>query len=90
MGLIPSLVQWVKDLALPKLQLKLQLQIRSDPWPGLHVLRGGQKRKKQQTEVRTRTREPACLARSPKLLMLGGWGVTFENHRSGLCSSNLR
>ena len=29
-GLMPCLALWVKDLVLP---LRLQLQIRSDPWP---------------------------------------------------------
>ena len=33
-GLIPGPAQWVKDPALQQLQLKLQLWLRSDPWPG--------------------------------------------------------
>ena len=33
-GLIPSPAQWVKDLALPQLWLRVQLRFRSDPWPG--------------------------------------------------------
>ena len=32
-GLIPSLAQWVKDLALQQLWRRLQLQLRFDPWP---------------------------------------------------------
>ena len=32
-GSIPSLVQWVKDLALPQLWLRSQLWLGSDPWP---------------------------------------------------------
>ena len=33
-GLIPSPAQWVKDPGLSQLWLRLQLQLRSDPWPG--------------------------------------------------------
>ena len=29
----PSQTQWVKDPALPQLQLRSQLRLRSDPWP---------------------------------------------------------
>ena len=32
-GLIPSLAQWDKDPALPQLQCRWQLRLRSDPWP---------------------------------------------------------
>lgn len=32
-GLIPRLAQWGKDLALPALQLRWQVWLRSDPWP---------------------------------------------------------
>ena len=32
-GLIPSPAQWVKDLAMPQLWLRSQLQLESDPWP---------------------------------------------------------
>ena len=38
-GLIPSLVQWVKDPALPELWLRSQLQLRSDPWPRNSIYR---------------------------------------------------
>lgn len=31
-GLIPSLAQWVKDMALPQLWHRSQLWIRFDPW----------------------------------------------------------
>ena len=31
---IPGSVQWDKDLTLQQLQLRWQLQLRSDPWPG--------------------------------------------------------
>ena len=38
-GLIRRLAQWIKDLALPQLLLRLQLWLRSDPWPGnFHIL----------------------------------------------------
>ena len=33
-GSIPSPAQWVKDPALPQLQLRSQLRLGSDPWPG--------------------------------------------------------
>ena len=33
-GSIPSLAQWVKDLALLQLQCMLQLRLRSDHWFG--------------------------------------------------------
>ena len=33
MGLIPSLVQWVKDPALLQLWHRSQLQLKFDPWP---------------------------------------------------------
>ena len=40
--------QWVKDLALLQLQLKLQMWFSSDPWPGNSIgCGGGQKRKKK-------------------------------------------
>ena len=31
---VRSLAQWVKDLASPQLRVRLQLWLRSDPWPG--------------------------------------------------------
>ena len=33
-GCTPGPAEWVKDLALLKLQLRLYLQLRSGPWPG--------------------------------------------------------
>ena len=33
-GSIPSLAQWVKDLVLLQLRLRLQLHLASDLWPG--------------------------------------------------------
>ena len=32
-GSIPTPAQWVKDPALPQMQLRSQLCLRSDPWP---------------------------------------------------------
>ena len=32
-GFNPGPVQWVKDLVLPQLWCRLQLRLRSDPWP---------------------------------------------------------
>ena len=47
-GLIPSPAPWVKDLALPKLRLRSQLWLDSDPWAQeFHMSRGGQKKKKK-------------------------------------------
>ena len=37
---------WVKDLALPQLQLRSKLQLRSDPWPGNSICCGTAKKKK--------------------------------------------
>ena len=33
MGLMPGPIQWVKDSALPQLQLRSQLRLQYDPWP---------------------------------------------------------
>ena len=46
--LIPCLAQQVKDLALMKLRQMLQLRLRSDLSPELHVLCGSQKKKKKE------------------------------------------
>ena len=48
MGLIPILVQWVKDLMSLHLWHRSQLQLRFDPWPGnFHTLREQPKTNKQ-------------------------------------------
>ena len=39
-GSIPGPAQWVEDVALPQLWLRLQLQLRSDPWPGTPYVMG--------------------------------------------------
>ena len=46
-GFIPSPAQWIKDSALSQLRLRLQLQLRSDPWPGNSVCHGAAKKKKK-------------------------------------------
>ena len=53
-GLIPSLAQWVYDLVLLQLQLGLQLQLRSDPWPRNSICCGVAKkeRKKNAFEIK--------------------------------------
>ena len=49
-SLIPSPAWWVKDLALPQLQLGLQPWLRSDPWPAnsicLEVAKNEKKKKR--------------------------------------------
>ena len=51
-GLIPGLVQWVKDLTLPQLWHKLQLQLRFYPWSGNFQMPGvGLKKKKKKNQV---------------------------------------
>ena len=38
-GGVPSVAQWVKDLALPQLWCRSQLKLRFDPWPrNFHML----------------------------------------------------
>ena len=46
-GSIPSLVQWVKDPALPHLRHTSQLRLRSYPWPGNSYARGQPKKRKR-------------------------------------------
>ena len=45
-GLIHSLAQWVKDLALLQLWLRLPLRLGSDPWPGSSICCGVAKNEK--------------------------------------------
>ena len=42
-----SLAQWVKGLVLPQLQLRSQLQLGSDSWPGNSICHGAAKKKKR-------------------------------------------
>ena len=44
-GLIPCPAQWVKDLALPQLQLWSHLWLKSDPWPWNSVCWGADQKK---------------------------------------------
>ena len=46
-GSIPGPAQWVKDLVLPQLQLRSQLWLQSDPWPGNAICTGGWPKKKK-------------------------------------------
>ena len=50
-GLIPSLAQWVRDLALPHLWHKSQLRLRSDPWPRNSICCGAVKREKKKKDT---------------------------------------
>ena len=57
--------QWVKDLALPHLQLRLQLQLVSDPWPGNSIFgcraakkEKERKKKKKKSGNMDTTRDP--------------------------------
>ena len=52
-GLIPCPAQWVKDLALPQLQLWSHLWLKSDPWPWNSVCWGADKKKKLQINFET-------------------------------------
>ena len=50
-GSIPSPAQWVKYLALSQWRLRLQLQLRSDPWPGNSIFGGAAKKEKRGKKV---------------------------------------
>ena len=52
-GSMPSLTQWVKDPALPQLRPRLQLWLRSDPWPGNSICHEAAKKGKKKNK-RTR------------------------------------
>ena len=43
----PLLAQWMKDPALPQLQLRLKQQLRSDLWPGNSTWLGAAKNEKR-------------------------------------------
>ena len=46
-GSIPTRHSGLKDLAMPQLQHRSPLQLRSDPWPGNSTCRAGQPKKKK-------------------------------------------
>ena len=52
-GSVPVLAQWVKDLTVPQLWLRLQLQLGSDPWPRNSVCCGALKNKKLNLKKKT-------------------------------------
>ena len=60
--LSPSRLSGLKDLALPKLQHRSQLWLRSDPWPReLHMPQSGQKKKeKRKKKRRKEKRKKKC------------------------------
>ena len=43
----PHMAQWVKDLVLPWLWLRSQLQLGFDPWPGNSICYGAAKNEKK-------------------------------------------
>ena len=51
-GSIPSQAQRVKDLALPQLLFRLQLQLKSDSWPGNSICGRAAKKKKKKEKKR--------------------------------------
>ena len=53
---MPSLAQWVKDPAVPQLQHRLQLWLRSDTWPrNLAKKEKTSKQKKQEKKIHCKT-----------------------------------
>ena len=52
-GLIPSLVQWVKDPKLPQRQCRSHLQLRSDPWPRNSICYGAAMKKMRKLKNKT-------------------------------------
>ena len=51
MGSISDRAEWVKDPESPQLRLRLQLQLRSDPWPENSMCHGAVKKKKKKKNV---------------------------------------
>ena len=51
-GSIPSLAQWVKDLAVLQMYHRLQLQLRFDPWPVNTFAMGKEKKRERKKEER--------------------------------------
>ena len=60
----PGLAQWAKDLALPELRLQLrsQLQLGSDPWPGNSICHGAAKKEKKKKEYYSKKTQVTCLS----------------------------
>ena len=56
-GWIPGGAQWVKDLALPQLQHRSQLQLRSDPWSGNSMCLGAAKKEKKKQKLKQNSHE---------------------------------
>ena len=52
--MIPSLVQWVKDLMLLQLWRRSQIGIRLDPWPGNFHMGAA---KKEKNKIKTKKKE---------------------------------
>ena len=49
------MAQWVKDPALPQLWYRLQLWLRSDPWPGTSVFHTVAKKENKTKQNKTKT-----------------------------------
>ena len=58
-GSILSPTQGVKDLVLPYLWRRSQLQLRSDPWPGNSICHGAAKKENKQTKKPRKVGGPA-------------------------------
>ena len=56
-GSTPSPAQRVKDPVLPQLQLRLQLQLRSDPWPRSSIHGGAAKKEKEKKKIHKQSYE---------------------------------
>ena len=50
LGLIPGLLQWIKDLVLLHVWCRLQLWLRFDPWPGNFHMPWGFLKKEKETK----------------------------------------
>ena len=52
-GLMPGLVEWVKDLEFLQLQLRWRLWLGCDPWPGNSICHGVAKKEKKEKSLQT-------------------------------------
>ena len=59
-GLIPGPAQWIKDLASPLLRHRLQLWLRSDPWPWSSICPGAAKRGEKKNSQPARANQNGC------------------------------